>query len=993
MPDLTFRLILTTTDASQKLAEVKQEAESAQSVVEKPATVKITAEQALATIRDVKIAVDGVLQVVGGLARSMNGLLDASLGQRQAMTLAAVAFGEAAEEMGNFASSMQQVTNFEDDQLLSLMSKLSQTFKLNKDEIQQLVPLLLDFTEANKATGMSVESAFDLMGRALNGHTAMLGRYGIVLDDTRLKTEGVSYLVEKLGEDYGGTAEALADLRLQNANAWGDIQETVGDMLTTLINPLLRGLRLLMDAYDSLSPVMKGFVTGIVIAIPIIGTVTTAITALTAAYHALQVAMNPVAGIIGIVVGALSALGFGLAAASMKTDEVSTAQRSMKDEIKDAERQVSVEAEKFSLLATRLLELRSASSLTVADKRELKNVIKSLNDNYSEYLGNINLETAAYNNLATALRAASEALMQKKVAEIYGEKYNAQVRRVAELQIELDNKRAEYETARNRMNQLKASVDWEFLTSDRNAMGFNPASYFGNDGEWLKLERTVNTFGALSGKLQAAKYDLQALGDAYRKAVLEVSDFTFDQGSGGGGGSTPAPVPSPAASEAESRRREALRLMEELARLRQTETDRIEAEYQRRLALIREFTQDGSDAERQAIENLDAWKTQQDNELITKEKDAVQARYKAEIDYFSNLESLGVSSYDALKVSMEEYYAWAQQNLPEKEQQLIQAQIAGADTRHAKLLQERQDEEQAKLQELQDIRDEFHSRDLDNVGDSYGKQLLEVDKYYEKMKAKLLEAGLTEVEIERQKQETLATLRTNYQLQAASGISKIFGDIASAQDKDTERGFKLWKASAIAQGYVDTFSAAIGAYKSMVGIPVVGPGLAVAAAAAAMTAGIANIAKISSTKFEKKATGGLLNGPSHAQGGILIEAEGEEYITAKDRVKALGRNLFDFLNFAPLDQVKLAFASMPVPSVPIPSYLGESYAAGGAISKSGSMNTLIDLIAALKDEIVSLRQTVMDSKPIIEVNVDPLSNDPVKVSEIAETGKIIRSEI
>jgi hypothetical protein len=992
MPDLTFKLVLVTNDANLKLAEVKQEAESTQSAVEKPATVKISAEQALATIRDVKIAVDGILQVVGGLVRSMNGLLDASLGQRQAMTLASVAFGEAAGEMGNFASSMQQVTNFEDDQLLALMSKLSQTFKLNKDEIQQLVPLLLDFTEANKATGMSVESAFDLMGRALNGHTAMLGRYGIVLDDTRLKTEGVSYLVEKLGEDYGGTAEALADLRLQNANAWGDIQETVGDMLTTLINPLLQGLRLLMDAYNSLSPVMKGFVTGIVVAIPIIGTVTTAVTALTAAYHALQVAMNPVAGIIGIVVGALSALGFGLAAASMKTDEVTTAQRSMKDEIKDAERQVSVEAEKFSLLATRLLELRSASSLTVADKRELKNVIKSLNDNYSEYLGNINLETAAYNNLATALRAASEALVQKKVAEIYGEKYNTQVRRVAELQIELDSKRAEYETARNRMNQVKASVDWEFLTSDRNAMGFNPASYFGNDGEWLKLERTVNSFGALSGKLQAAKYDLQALGDAYRKAMLEAPDLTFDQGSGGGG-STPAPASSPAASEAESRRREALRLMEELARLRQTETARIEAEYQRRLTLIREFTQDGSDAERQAIENLDAWKTQQDNELTTKEKDAVQARYKAEIDYFSNLESLGVSSYEALKASMEEYYAWAQNNLPEKEQQLIQAQIAGADARHTKLLQERQDEEKAKLQELQDIRDEFHSRDLDNSGDSYGKQLLEVDKYYEKMKAKLLEAGLTEVEIERQKQETLNTLRTNYQLQAASGISNILGDIASAQDKDTERGFKLWKASAIAQGYVDTFSAAIGAYKSMVGIPVVGPGLAVAAAAAAMAAGIANIAKISSTKFEKKATGGLLTGPSHNQGGILIEAEGEEYITAKDRVKALGRNLFDFLNFAPLDQVKLAFASMPVPSVPIPNNLGESYAAGGAISKSGSMNTLIDLIAALKDEIVSLRQTVIDSKPIIEVNVDPLSNDPVKVSEIADTGKMIRSEV
>jgi hypothetical protein len=578
MPDLTFKLVLVTTDANLKLAEVKQEAESTQSAVEKPAAVKITAEQALATIRDVKIAVDGVLQVVGGLVRSMNGLLDGALDQRREFTLAAVAFGESAREMTAFADSMEQVTNFEGGPLVPLMAKLAQTFKLNKDEIQALVPVLLDFTEANAATGMSVESAFDLMGRALNGHTEMLGRYGIELDDTRLKTEGVSYLVEKLGEDYGGTAQALVDLRLQNANTWLAVKDTIGEMLTTMITPLMKGIKLLLETFLSLPPVIKGFVAGLVIAIPIIGTVTTAVTALTAAYHALQVAMNPIAGIIGIAVGALSALGFGLAAASMKTDEVTTAQRSMKDEIKDAERQVSVETEKFSLLANRLLELRSATSLTAADKREMKNVIKSLNDNYSDYLGNINLETAAYNNLATALRNASDAMVQKKISEIYGERYNAQIRRVAELQIEVDSQQAEVDRVRARRQQLMNSVDWEFLTSDRNAMGFNPASYFGNDGEWLKLERRLNQFGALTGQLQAAKNDLQQIGSAYRQAMLDAPDLSFNPG---GGSSSPAP--NTAASEAEARRREALRLMEELARLRQTETDRIAAEYQRRL--------------------------------------------------------------------------------------------------------------------------------------------------------------------------------------------------------------------------------------------------------------------------------------------------------------------------------------------------------------------------------------------------------------------------
>ena len=160
-----------------------------------------------------------------------------------------------------------------------------------------------------------------------------------------------------------------------------------------------------------------------------------------------------------------------------------------------------------------------------------------------------------------------------------------------------------------------------------------------------------------------------------------------------------------------------------------------------------------------------------------------------------------------------------------------------------------------------------------------------------------------------------------------------------------------------------------------------------------MAAGIANLNRISATKFEKKATGGLLTGPSHDQGGILIEAEGNEYVTAKDRVKALGKNLFDFLNFAPLDQVKVALAGMPVPAVPLPANLGSYYAAGGAISNGNGMNRLANLIENMLDEIVSLKQTVKESKAVIDVHVDPLANDPVKISEIADTGKMIRSEI
>ena len=923
MPDLTFKLILTTTDANVKLAEVKQEAESTQSVVEKPAAVKISAEQALATIRDVKISVDGVISAVGGLVRSTNEFLDASLVQRQAMTLTTIAFGDAASEMAEFASSMQAVTNYGDEQMLPLMAKLAQTFKLNKDEIQQLVPVLLDFTEANKATGMSVESAFDLMGRALNGHTEMLGRYGIELDDTRLKTEGVSYLVEKLGEDYGGTATALADLRLQNANAWGDIQETVGDMLTTLINPLLKGLKLLMDAYNSLSPVMKGFVAGIVIAIPIIGTVTTAVTALTAAYHALRVAMNPVAGIIGITVGALSALGLGLAAASMKTDNFAESQVSMTDEIKECSRQVSIEAEKFNFLATRLLELRSATNLTASDKTELKNLIRSMNEQYSEYIGNIDLATASYNELASALRSASEALIQKQIAEVYGERYQAQLRQVAELQVQYNDL---MKTARENQSQF---------IQDREMLQGGPGDYWKLSPEGILNEQITQ----VRDNLNQAKGDLNDFAAAYRQALMELPDMSLGGGDSSGSSNT---------SQSDARRSEEERRLEQLRQLQQ---------------------------------NYDVMAI--DDAVLRKQKE-LEIQRDGEL---AKATALGAS--EELLQSIRDHYA--------NESVRVETEAAEARTRQIEAETEERrkalEEERRQQQELSDMRFNFEQRSLELAGQTWEAQLRAIDEYYAKRKEKLLEAGLTEEQITAQSEQAKAQIRNQYEMRNLQGAQQIMRDLAKTSEIFGKKGFAMWKTLAIGQAMIDTYASATAAYKAMAGIPIVGPGLAITAAAAAIGAGLANVAAIQATEPPKAETGGLLVGKSHNEGGILIEAEGDEYITAKDRVRALGRNLFDFLNFAPIEKVKLAFAGLPIPSVPIPQSIGSYYAAGGSISSGGTMNTLLEIMASMRDEIVSLKQTVMDSKSVIDIHVDPLSSDPVKVSEIADTGKMIRSEV
>ena len=63
-------------------------------------------------------------------------------------------------------------------------------------------------------------------------------------------------------------------------------------------------------------------------------------------------------------------------------------------------------------------------------------------------------------------------------------------------------------------------------------------------------------------------------------------------------------------------------------------------------------------------------------------------------------------------------------------------------------------------------------------------------------------------------------------------------------EKQREESFKVYKALATTQAIIDTVSSAQSAYKSIVGIPFVGPFLAPIAAAAAVVAGMANVKAI-----------------------------------------------------------------------------------------------------------------------------------------------------
>jgi len=124
------------------------------------------------------------------------------------------------------------------------------------------------------------------------------------------------------------------------------------------------------------------------------------------------------------------------------------------------------------------------------------------------------------------------------------------------------------------------------------------------------------------------------------------------------------------------------------------------------------------------------------------------------------------------------------------------------------------------------------------------------------------------------------------------GLADAFGAMYEASGKEAKEFFYLQKAVSIAQATIDTYTGAIKAYTSMVGIPYVGPVLAVTAAAAAIAAGLSRIAMI---KQQTLAKGGEVDGhsPSPTADNVPIWATAGEFMMPVKSVKKYGRRVME----------------------------------------------------------------------------------------------------
>ncbi|EJN3045479.1 hypothetical protein NPT98_004522 [Salmonella enterica] len=171
-------------------------------------------------------------------------------------------------------------------------------------------------------------------------------------------------------------------------------------------------------------------------------------------------------------------------------------------------------------------------------------------------------------------------------------------------------------------------------------------------------------------------------------------------------------------------------------------------------------------------------------------------------------------------------------------------------------------------------------------------EFAELDRQYEVKLQKLNDFHAQGLIAEETYQQTLNAMNDTYALDRAKATGTAFGNMASNIGSALGEASTAYKAFAIAQATIATYTSAIEAYKSTAAIPVVGPFLAPVAAAAAVAAGLANIGKIRSAREQggSLAAGQMSTIAERGKPEVIMPASASRVRTAEQMRQIMGES-------------------------------------------------------------------------------------------------------
>lgn len=143
----------------------------------------------------------------------------------KAQHLSVASVSPAYQEM---AAQFQRTTKYGDELTIEMQALLTQIGGVMPSQMRGATQAAMDLASG---LGVDLRTATMLVGKAFAGETGTLTRYGIVIDETKLKTEGASAVLDAIQSKFGGQAQAEVETYAgkvqQLGNAWGDFKEQI----------------------------------------------------------------------------------------------------------------------------------------------------------------------------------------------------------------------------------------------------------------------------------------------------------------------------------------------------------------------------------------------------------------------------------------------------------------------------------------------------------------------------------------------------------------------------------------------------------------------------------------------------------------------------------------------------------------------------------------------------------------------------------------------
>ena len=260
--DLVVGVGANTNDFNHKMREVRKKMATTMGEVKnlgKSLSIGLTAPLALMGATSVKafqVQAKAIAQVEAGLKSTGNQV------------------GYTSKQLQQMASDLQGKTLFGDEQILKDATAQLLTFtNISGEQFQRTQKAALDL--ATRLDG-DLKGASIQLGKALNDPVAnlsALSRSGIQfsneqkaviksLAETGQLAEAQTLILDELNKQYGGSAEAAAAADggfTQLANAFGDLQEVIGETLMPMLTPLVQGLTKIVQTFQEAPKGVKIF--------------------------------------------------------------------------------------------------------------------------------------------------------------------------------------------------------------------------------------------------------------------------------------------------------------------------------------------------------------------------------------------------------------------------------------------------------------------------------------------------------------------------------------------------------------------------------------------------------------------------------------------------------------------------------------------------------------------------------------------------------------